>query len=171
MTSELEALAASDHDLTLEECTALAARAAAEIDYRSYVRAGEHRRIYERLWQNEHSEAWLTSFWDARDTGYHDHDGSCGSVHVVEGRVTEEPLVVGRPARVREYGPGDTFAFDGSHIHRMHHDPEAVTIHLYSPPIGRIGSYEVVDGELRRTPGSPDEESPETPELDGALGR
>jgi hypothetical protein len=51
----------------------------------------------------------------------------------------------------------------------MHHDAEAVTIHVYSPPITRIGSYELVDGALTRTPGSPDEESPASPELDRAL--
>ena len=67
---------------------------------------------------------------------------------------------------MNEYRAGDVLSFTGSHIHRMHHDPNAVTIHLYSPPINRIGSYDVVDGELRRTPGSPDEESPATPGLD-----
>jgi hypothetical protein len=51
----------------------------------------------------------------------------------------------------------------------MHHDAQAVTIHVYSPPITRIGSYELVDGALTRTPGSPDEESPASPELDRAL--
>jgi hypothetical protein len=51
----------------------------------------------------------------------------------------------------------------------MKHDPGAVTVHVYSPPIRRIGSYEAVDGVLLRTPGSPDEESPETPGLDAAL--
>jgi hypothetical protein len=82
---------------------------------------------------------------------------------------TEEPLVIGGVARVKEYRPGDTFEFTGRHIHRMHHDAEAVTIHVYSPPIQRIGSYEIVDGVLTRTPGSPDEESPKTPGLDEAL--
>jgi hypothetical protein len=167
--TDFSTLAASDRPLGPDECAALAAKAAAAVDPGAHVHPGDHQRIYERLWHNEHSEGWLVSWWVPRDTGYHDHDGSCGGIYVVEGRVTEEALVIHGAARVNEYGPGDALSFSGTHIHRMHHDPEAVTIHVYSPPIRRIGSYEVVDGVLRRTPGSPDEESPATPGLDAAL--
>jgi hypothetical protein len=125
--------------------------------------------VFELLWRNEHSEAWLVSWWGPRDTGFHDHDGSNGGIHVIEGRVTEEPLVVGRPQLVREYGPGDSFSFSGSRIHRMSHDPGAVSIHLYSPPLARLGSYDLVDGVLTRTPCSPDDETPATPGLDAAI--
>jgi hypothetical protein len=47
----------------------------------------------------------------------------------------------------------------------MYHDTGAVTIHVYSPPLRAIGYYEVVDGLLQRTPGPPDEASPESPRL------
>ena len=171
MTLDPTTLGIPGRVLTPQECYEAGARAASAIDLDDHVLDDDHQRIYELLWRTEHSEAWLVSWWGARDTGYHDHDGSGGGIAVLEGRVTEEPLVVGGAAQVREYRPGDTFAFEGSHIHRMHHDPEAVTIHVYSPPIVRIGSYEIVDGVLIRTPGSPDEESPASPELDDALGR
>ena len=171
MTLDTAALGIPDHVLSPVECYEAGARAAAALDLTEHLLEGDHERMYELLWRTEHSEAWLVSWWDARDTGYHDHDGSSGGIAVVEGRVTEEPLVVAGAAQVREYRPGDTFAFTGSHIHRMHHDPKAVTIHVYSPPINRIGSYEIVDGVLTRTPGSPDEESPTSLELDRALGR
>ena len=166
MTPDLEALAASDRDLSAEECVAVGQEAARRVDPKDHLRDDERQRIYELLWRNDHSEAWLVSWWAERDTGYHDHDGSSGGVIVLEGRITEEPLVIGGPARVNEFRAGETLAFTGSHIHRMHHDPAAVTIHVYSPPIRRIGSYDVVDGVLHRTSGSPDEESPPTPTLD-----
>jgi len=41
---------------------------------------------------------------------------------------------------------------------------------VYSPPLGEIGHYEVVDGELRRHAGRPDEVSPPSPGLSAALG-
>jgi Cysteine dioxygenase type I len=170
MTPELEALAARDHDLSPDECVALAREASDLVDPAALADETARERLYELLWRNAHSEAWLMSFNEPRDTGYHDHDGSNGAVAVLEGRITEEPLVIGGPPRVNEYLAGDVLSFTGSHIHRMHHDTKAVTIHLYSPPIKRIGSYDVVDGALRRTPGSPDEESPATPGLDAALG-
>ena len=166
MATELEQLADRDAPLSPEECEQLVREAAARVVPAEHVREGVRERIYERLWLNESSEAWLVSFSEPRDTGYHDHDGSNGAVAVLEGRITEEPLVVGGPPEVNEYTAGQVLRFGGNRIHRMHHDPNAVTIHLYSPPIRHIGSYDVVDGVLLRTPGSPDEESPASPGLD-----
>ena len=48
-------------------------------------------------------------------------------------------------ARV-EFAAGETFRFDGAHIHRMRHaaGETALTVHVYSPPLGRAGAYELV---------------------------
>ena len=47
-------------------------------------------------------------------------------------------------ARV-EFAAGETFRFDGAHIHRMRHAAGeiALTVHVYSPPLGRAGAYEL----------------------------
>lgn len=90
-------------------------------------------------------------------------------MYVIAGRARNEPLVVGAARRVREYRPGESFAFPGSGIHRMEHDPGAVTIHAYSPPIRAVGHYETDDGELRRRPCPPDEPSGPSPRLLSAL--
>ncbi len=71
----------------------------------------------------------------------------------------------GRPRLVREYRAGDTFSFPNHGIHRMEHDPGAITIHVYSPPIRSLGHYELVDGMLQRAPGGPEDPSPPSPEL------
>jgi hypothetical protein len=84
---------------------------------------------------------------------------------VITGCARNEPLVVGQPRRVREYRAGESFAFPGAGIHRMEHDPGAVTIHVYSPPIRSVGHYDLNDGELRRQPGPPDEPSGPSPRL------
>ena len=117
------------------------------------------------LWREPHSEAWLNLWWEPRDTGYHDHDGSAVGVHVIEGRAWHEPLVIGGPRRVREYGPGESFGFSGRGIHRMDHEPGAITVHVYSPPIRAIGHYELDGGELRRHPSAPDAPSAPSPAL------
>jgi len=90
---------------------------------------------------------------------------SAVGVYVIEGRAWNEPLVVGTPRRVREYRPGDRFSFPGSGIHRMDHEPGAITIHVYSPPLRAIGHFELEDGELRRRPGNPDRPSTASPQL------
>jgi hypothetical protein len=166
-SARFEALAASDRNLTPEECAAVARSAAELVDLASLDRSGGG--SFELLWRNDHSEAWLNLWWEPRDTGFHDHGGACVGVHVLEGRARNEPLVVGGPRRVREYGANESFSFPGTGIHRMEHDRGAVTIHVYSPPLHTIGHYEIVEGELRRHPGPPDEVSPPSPLLSATL--
>ena len=158
----------SDHDLTPEECMALARSAAERIDLEALERGGGG--SFELLWRDDHSEAWLNTWWEPRDTGFHDHGGSCVGVHVLEGRASSEALVVGSGRRrVDTYVAGESFSAPATGIHHVDHERGAVTIHVYSPPLGEIGHYEVVDGELRRHAGAPDEVSPPSPGLAAAL--
>jgi cysteine dioxygenase type I len=170
MTASFDDLADTGRSLLPEECAELARLAAARIDPDGLDRDGSG--SFALLWRNDHSEAWLNTWWEARDTGFHDHGGSCVGVFVIEGRAANEALTVGgaSPRRIRSYGPGESFAFRGDGIHRMDHEAGAVTVHVYSPPIASIGHYELVDGELRRTAGPADEGSPPSPRLHAALG-
>jgi hypothetical protein len=165
--ARFEAPELSDHDLSAEECIALARSAAERIELETLERSGAG--TYELLWRNEHSEAWLNLWWEPRDTGFHDHGGSCVGVHVLEGRALSEALVVGDGRRVRAYEAGDSFGAPATGIHRVDHEPGAVTIHVYSPPLSEIGHYDVVEGELHRHAGRPDEISPPSPGLSAAL--
>ena len=57
-----------------------------------------------------------------------------------------------RRSRARS-GAGEAFHFSAADIHRVRHTgtAPAVTIHAYSPPLWRMGAYEVLPGgELRR---------------------
>jgi Cysteine dioxygenase type I len=165
--ARFQALALRDHDLSPDECTELARSAAELLEPGALEQDGDG--SFELLWRDEHSEAWLNRWWQPRDTGFHDHGGSCVGVHVLEGRVHSEALVVGGPRQVREYVAGESFAAPATGIHRVDHAPGAVTIHVYSPPLREIGHYEVVDAELRRHAGPPDEVSQPSPELSAAL--
>ena len=110
-------------------------------------------RNYELLLHDDRAMAWVISWMDDHDTGFHDHDVSSGAVHVVEGRIREERLRLGRAPLTRTFGAGATFGFGAADIHRVAHagGGPAVTIHAYSPPLWRMGAYEVqADGGLRR---------------------
>jgi histidine ammonia-lyase len=159
----LAALAHSPGPLSPSDCAERARQAAAALDISAVSADGAGEAIL--LWRSDSSEAWLNLWWDPRDTGYHDHDGSCVGVYVISGVARNEALMYGRPRLVREYRAGDSFSFMGDGIHRMEHDPGAITIHVYSPPIRALGHYELVDGMLQRTPGGPDDPSPPSPEL------
>jgi hypothetical protein len=164
---QLDLLAAGPASLTPVECMERAERAAFALDLSALDRARAGDALL--LWRSDASEAWLNLWWRARDTGYHDHDGSCVGVYVIEGVARNESLVFGQPRRVREYKAGDRFAFPGTGIHRMEHEPGALTVHVYSPPIRSIGEYELEDGELRRRAVAPDEPSAASPRLLAAI--
>ena len=96
---------------------------------------------------------WVISWGNGNDTGFHDHDVSSGAVAVVEGELVEERLVLGGTHLRIRHRAGEAFDFDSAHVHRMRQDSDtpAVSIHAYSPPLWRMGSYTVgADGSLRR---------------------
>jgi predicted metal-dependent enzyme (double-stranded beta helix superfamily) len=141
-------------DLDRAELRALARDLRARPDLWSpLVHHEPEQRTYELLLHDERVMAWLICWMDDHDTGFHDHDVSSGAVAVVRGRVREQRLRLAREPVARTYAAGDVFDFAGSDIHRVSHAPggPAVTIHVYSPPLWRMGAYVVEpDGNLLR---------------------
>jgi predicted metal-dependent enzyme (double-stranded beta helix superfamily) len=122
-------------------------------EWEHLVRHTSDQRNYELLLHDDRVMAWVISWMDDHDTGFHDHDVSAGAVAVVRGRVREERLRVGAEPSSRVIAHGEIFDFGASDIHRVAHEPgePAVTIHAYSPPLWRMGAYEVLPGgELAR---------------------
>ena len=118
-------------------------------------------RYSERLLLTSDHEVWLIHWEEGHDTGFHDHDRSGGHVMVVSGAVREDRLVVGGPPSTRVVHAGESFSFEPADIHRVTHveGEPAVTIHVYSPPLQRMGAYIVEsDGTLRRESLPSDEE-------------
>lgn len=61
-------------------------------------------------------------------------------------------MLGGEPTRLVARA-GASFDFGAADIHRVLHHGEApaVTVHVYSPPLWRMGAYEIeADGTLRR---------------------
>ncbi|GGP54947.1 cysteine dioxygenase [Saccharothrix coeruleofusca] len=119
-------------------------------------------RTYTDVFTNEHIGVWAISWMeDDHDTGYHDHDRSCGAVHVARGAIRHEQLRLGEKPTGQAVPEGESFQFDNTYIHRMRREPGAgptVTIHAYSPPLSHTGQYgQQHDGLLHRTP-TPSEE-------------
>jgi predicted metal-dependent enzyme (double-stranded beta helix superfamily) len=142
------------HDLSQPELRALASRLAADPQHWQHLVV--HRpdaRTYAELHRDDHLAVWLICWMDDHDTGFHDHDLSAGAVGVAAGAVREERLVLGGAPVERVVPAGQSFSFGPSDIHRVAHAPgaPAVTVHAYSPPLWRMGAYEVLPtGELQR---------------------
>ena len=121
--------------------------------WRPLVTLDAESRRFEQLWRDTHIDVWVISWMHGHDTGFHDHDVSQGAVAVVDGALVEERMVLGGAPLERRHPAGAVFDFDASHVHRMRQDSRgpAVSIHAYSPPLWRLGTYAVApDGTLRR---------------------
>jgi predicted metal-dependent enzyme (double-stranded beta helix superfamily) len=136
------------------ELEAVAASVSAQPEHwRGLVRADSEQRVYEKLVDDDHLAVWLICWMDGHDTGFHDHDRSSGAVTVVQGKLREEQLRFGAPPATRVVGAGEAFGFEATDIHRVVHaeGEPAVSVHAYSPPLDRMGSYVVEEGgALRR---------------------
>ena len=135
------------------ELTRLAASIAVEpARWDGEVEFDDEHRHYACLHREEHVDVWVLCWTPRNDTGWHDHDVSSGAVAVVRGELLEHRLAVGAPSTETVVGAGEVFSFGPSHIHRLTgHTPGAVSIHAYSPPLERLGQYEVdASGVLRR---------------------
>jgi predicted metal-dependent enzyme (double-stranded beta helix superfamily) len=143
-----------DRDLDRSELRELVTRLAPDRGaWRHLVRYDAGERHFEQLWRDEHVDVWVITWARGNDTGFHDHDVSCGAVAVIEGELVEERLALGAQPQEIHHRAGEAFDFDASHVHRMRHDLDtpAVSIHAYSPPLSRMGAYAIdADGSLRR---------------------
>jgi predicted metal-dependent enzyme (double-stranded beta helix superfamily) len=144
-------------DLTDDELVVVACEFAARPElWSEQVSHDPDHRTYTELLRDEHLDVWMLCWSRDHDTGFHDHDLSAGAVAVAAGAVREERLVLGRPIDsplARVASTGSSFSFGAADIHRVLHAGEgpAVTIHAYSPPLVRMGSYTIESsGQLRR---------------------
>lgn len=120
--------------------------------WRHLVRHEPGERTYVLLQRDDDVEVYAIGWLPGHDTGFHDHDDSAAVVAVAEGRVAEERLSLAGVVS-ETYGPGEAVRVPPEAIHRVRHagDEPAVSIHVYSPPLRRVGTYEVADdGALLR---------------------
>lgn len=120
--------------------------------WRDLIAFSDDERHYVSLHRDEFVDVWLLCWTTQSDTGWHDHDVSSGAVRVVEGELVETcPRIGGEPAE-RRVGAGESFSFGPDHIHRLAGACDrAVSIHVYSPPLWRLGQYSIDhQGVMRR---------------------
>jgi quercetin dioxygenase-like cupin family protein len=133
---------------------ALTAWAASEDDWRPLVRHDESERVYSLLHRDDDVEIYVVCWMPGHDTGFHDHDHSAAAIAVLDGAIAEERLALSGTVH-RTLTRGDAVTIAREAIHRVRHagaEP-AVTLHAYSPPLQRVGTYEVAaDGALLRHP-------------------
>jgi len=151
-------------DLDPDELVRLAASIAADpAPLEPHIAFSDDRRHYVSLHRDSHVDVWLLCWTPQNDTGWHDHDISSGAVAVLRGALTEHNLAVAEDSIRTDVPAGEVFGFGPDHIHRLTgRDPGSVSVHVYSPPLWRMGQYTLGPGGMlrRRTVSYADELRP-----------
>ena len=119
--------------------------------WRPHVAFSDAQRHYVSLYRDEYVDVWLLCWTKQNDTGWHDHDISSGAVQVVQGALAEHNPRIGGDHLVSIVTDGLSFCFGPEHIHRLTGATnDAVSIHADSPPLWRLGQYDIGDDGLMR---------------------
>lgn len=126
--------------------------AAEQSEWHDKVDFPDGKRHFVSLYRDQYVDVWLLCWTRQNDTGWHDHDISSGAVRVVAGSLKECNPRLGGAHLEKVVPEGASFCFGPDHIHRLVGAADrSVSIHAYSPPLGRLGQYSFEDdGVMRR---------------------
>ncbi len=121
--------------LDLEILAEIASGLAASVGPPHAVGEGAIERV--RVLATEGYDAWVMIWGPGATIAEHDHDGSLGVLHVIDGELAE--VVIRGDAEHRQRLPvGETTEFAATHRHALE-NPSMVTarsVNVYSPPLG-----------------------------------
>jgi DMSO/TMAO reductase YedYZ molybdopterin-dependent catalytic subunit len=109
---------------------------------RNLVREGKWYHVWVMCWKN------------GQRSPIHDHATSCCAVRVLRGTLTESHFEFAangliKPIRSREVGEGGICATQDTDLHQISNlqagTADLVTLHVYSPPLLRMGTYSITD--------------------------
>jgi predicted metal-dependent enzyme (double-stranded beta helix superfamily) len=147
----------ADVDLSRPELLELSAAIGVERSlWEDQVRLDAADRHYVQLYRDPNVDVWLICWADEQSTGYHDHDRSQGAVYVCDGAVFEDFFHRDEDGWIRErtnrHTAGAQFDFDAAYIHGVRYaaGAPAVSVHVYSPALWRMGHYEADENGIMR---------------------
>jgi quercetin dioxygenase-like cupin family protein len=106
----------------------------------------EPTRRYTRALITPSYDAWVIAWSPSAELDVHDHAGSTAAVHVVDGELVERrtDLVTGRPLGARTVRAGETILVAPTVAHGVANcgPGDALSVHVYSPPLTAMTFYE-----------------------------
>jgi predicted metal-dependent enzyme (double-stranded beta helix superfamily) len=119
------------------------------------VRMDPDNRWHRRLSSAADYDVWLESWLPGQATGWHDHAGTSGVLVVARGELEERVSVLnGVFTQVRHIPEGAARRMGRRQVHNLTNASlaPAVSIHVYSPPLGATRGYEIGAMGLMRSP-------------------
>ncbi len=118
-----------------DELAAIAARVAADppLDRLAAVPA----RRWALAERGDHHDAWVIAWPAGTGLAMHDHHGSRAALRIVAGELRERYVTDAREVAMRWLSPGTSVALAADHVHEVVNvgDVEAISVHVYSPPL------------------------------------
>lgn len=109
-------------------------------------------RKYTRVLTTAAYDAWVIRWSPSAELDLHDHGGSSGVVHVVEGELVEQhaDLVSGVRLQSRAVRAGEQAVIASTTVHAVANfgPAEALSVHVYSPPLSSMMFYDEREGLL-----------------------
>lgn len=119
------------------------------------VRMDPDSRWHQRLHSAADHDVWLESWLPGQQTGWHDHAGAAGMLVVARGELEERVSVLnGVFTQVRHIPEGAARRMRRREVHNLTNTSlaPAVSVHVYSPPLGATRGYEIGAMGLMRSP-------------------
>ncbi|HEY4703797.1 MAG TPA: cysteine dioxygenase family protein [Streptosporangiaceae bacterium] len=119
------------------------------------VRMDPDNRWHQRLYSAADYDVWLESWLPGQTTGWHDHAGTSGVLVVARGELEERVSVLnGVFTQVRHVPEGVARRMGRRQVRNLANASlaPAVSIHVYSPPLGATRGYEIGAMGLMRSP-------------------
>jgi predicted metal-dependent enzyme (double-stranded beta helix superfamily) len=119
------------------------------------VRMDPATRWHQRLHSAADYDVWLESWLPGQDTGWHDHAGTSGVLVVARGELEERVSVLnGVLTQVRHIPEGAARRMGRRGVHNLTNVSlaPAVSVHVYSPPLGATRGYKIGAMGLMRSP-------------------
>ncbi|MCW3013019.1 MAG: cysteine dioxygenase type [Solirubrobacterales bacterium] len=116
--------------------------------WRDDVRFDAEERQCSLIARTDTLEIWAVAWMPGQDTGFHDHDASAAAIAVAEGAIIDERMALADDTISARHEAGTVFTVAAGEIHRARHagSGPAVSIHAYSPPLARMGTYAIGAG-------------------------
>ena len=119
------------------------------------VRMDADNRWHQRLYSAADYDVWLESWLPGQATGWHDHAGTSGVLVVARGELEERVSVLnGVFTQIRHVPEGAARRMGRRQVHNLANASlaPAISIHVYSPPLGATRGYEIGAMGLMRSP-------------------
>ena len=119
------------------------------------VRMDPDSRWHQRLHSAADHDVWLEAWLPGQATGWHDHAGASGVLVVARGELEERVSVLnGVFTQVRHIPEGAARRMRRREVHNLTNVSlaPAVSVHVYSPPLGATRGYEIGAMGLMRSP-------------------